>query len=63
MITRVVNMLTLEAYFYSLPPEKAVVAAHYQYERHDWNTWEYDWSLAKETRWFWNCGNMSCYKY
>ncbi|MBP3731042.1 MAG: hypothetical protein J6I40_06195 [Mailhella sp.] len=56
-------MLTHAEYFYDLPPEKAVVAAYYQYEKHNWNTWEYDWSLAKETPWFWNCGNMGCYKY
>ena len=62
-MTRVVNMLTGDEYFYDCPPEKAVVNAHYQYEKHNWNTWEYDYSLAKETRLFWSCGNMGCHKF
>lgn len=62
-MTRVVNMLTRGEYFYDVSPEKAVVNAYYQYEKHNWNTWEYDYSLAKETRLFWSCGNMCCYKF
>ena len=34
-------------YNYSLPPEKAVIVAYYQIEKHNFNTWEYDFSEEK----------------
>ncbi|WP_018234366.1 hypothetical protein [Thioalkalivibrio thiocyanodenitrificans] len=46
-ITRVINMSTEQELSYSLPPEKAVVCAHEQYSRRNWNTWSYDFSKAR----------------
>ena len=38
---------TKNRYVYNLPPEEAVVDAYYQYAKHKFNTWEYDYSLAR----------------
>ena len=43
METEVMNLLTGEKRFYTLPPEQAVVVAHYQSGTNaNWNTWQYE---------------------
>ena len=49
MKTVVVNLDNGNEYVYTVPPEKAVVNAYYQYGKHNFNTWEYDYSLVKRT--------------
>ena len=40
-MTRVLNLATGKSQWFSLPPIQAVVCA-YRQDRHDWNTWAYD---------------------
>ena len=47
MKTIVYHLGTENGYIYTLPPEKAVVAAYYQYGKKNFNFWEYDYSLAR----------------
>ena len=47
MKTVVYQLGTRSAYIYTVPPEKAVVCAYYQYVKNNFNTWEYDYSLAR----------------
>ena len=47
MKTVVYQLGTRSAYIYTVPPEKAVVNAYYQYGKHNFNTWEYDYSLVR----------------
>lgn len=47
MKTVVANLDNGSEYIYTVPPEKAVVNAYYQYGKHNFNTWEYDYSLVK----------------
>lgn len=47
MKTIVYRLGTRDKYIYTLPPEIAVVNAYYQYGKHNFNTWEYDYSLAR----------------
>lgn len=49
MTTTVYQLGTDLELTYSLPPERAVVCAYYQHQRHDYNTTAYDWTLAKAT--------------
>ena len=48
-------------YYYTLPPEQAVVCAYYQYEKRNWNTWEYNFKLALHSHYYGTayCGNMA----
>lgn len=41
MTTKVLNLATGEEILYSIPPERAVVAAYEQFARKNWNTWGY----------------------
>ena len=47
MKTVVYQLGTENKYIYTLPPEKAVVNAYYQYAKHNFNEWEYDYSQAR----------------
>jgi hypothetical protein len=47
MKTIVYQLGTENKFIYTLPPEKAVVNAYYQYAKNNFNTWEYDYSLVK----------------
>ena len=47
MKTIVYQLGTRNAYIYTVPPKQAVVNAYYQYEKHNFNTWEYDYSLVR----------------
>lgn len=47
MKTIVYQLGTRKKYIYTLPPKIAVVCAYYQYGKHNYNTWEYDYSIAK----------------
>lgn len=47
MKTVVYQLGTRNEYIYTVPPEQAVVNAYYQYEKHNFNTWEYDYSLVR----------------
>jgi hypothetical protein len=47
MKTIVCQLGTNNEYIYTVPPEIAVVNAYYQYGKHDYNTWEYDYSLVR----------------
>lgn len=49
MKTVVINLDNGNEYIYTVPPEKAVVNAYYQFGKHDFNAWEYDYSLVKYT--------------
>ena len=44
--TEVMDLRTGHKTLYSLPPEKAVVCAFEQVEKHNNNTWDYDYSQA-----------------
>ena len=46
----VINLDNGNEYIYTVPPERAVVDAYYQYGKHDFNTWGYDYSLVKRTK-------------
>jgi len=41
----VLNIETGDEYYYSLPPEKAVVTAFLQHSERDWNWWSYPESI------------------
>ena len=41
MLTKVLNLATGKAYYYSLPPQEAVNTCYEQYENNKWNTWDY----------------------
>ena len=45
----VTNAKTNDKYYYCCPADKAVVNAYYQFELKNFNTWGYDYSLAKKT--------------
>ena len=47
MKTIVYQLGTNNKYIYTVPPEQAVVAAYYQYGLTNYNTWEYDYSMAR----------------
>lgn len=47
MKTVVYQLGTNNEYIYMLPPEQAVVCAYYQYEKKNFSTWEYDYSLVR----------------
>ena len=47
MKTVVYQLGTRNKYIYTVPPEQAVVNAYYQYEKNNYNTWEYDYSMAR----------------
>ena len=47
MKTIVYQLGTENKYIYMLPPEQAVVCAYYQYEKKNFSTWEYDYSMAR----------------
>ena len=47
MKTIVYQLGTENKYIYTVPPEQAVVDAYYQYGLTNYNTWEYDYSLAR----------------
>lgn len=47
MKTVVYQLGTRNEYIYTVPPEMGVVNAYYQYAKHNVNTWEYDYSLAR----------------
>ena len=47
MKTVVYQLGTENKYIYTVPPAQAVVDAYYQYEKKNFNTWEYDYSLAR----------------
>ena len=47
MKTIVYQLGTRNKYIYTLPPEIAVVNAYYQHEKNNYNTWEYDYSMAR----------------
>ncbi len=56
--TTVLDLETLAEYNYSLPPEKAVIAAQRQFGKRDWNTWGYDFTKElKYLRWTVCCGD------
>lgn len=46
METKVINLATGQEVSYSLPARRAVVAAWYQFEKKDFNTWGYDYENA-----------------
>jgi hypothetical protein len=46
MITKVIDLRTGDRQYYSLPPNRAVVCA-YRQSIGDWNTADYDYSIAK----------------
>lgn len=61
MITQVMNLRTGSVYSYTLPPKKAVVAAFEQYEKKNFNIWNYDFvthSELVETDDGFKCGNF-----
>jgi hypothetical protein len=41
MLTKVIRLGTDEEYWYSLPPDRAVVAAYEQYDRRNFEWWKY----------------------
>ena len=47
MKTIVYQLGTENKYIYTVPPEQAVVDAYYQYGLTNYNTWEYDYCLAR----------------
>ena len=47
MKTIVYQLGTDNKYVYIVPPKIAVVNAYYQYGKHNFNTWEYDYSLVR----------------
>ena len=47
MLTKVVNLKTGEEWFYLLSPEESVICAFMQYEKHCFNTFAYDYTMAK----------------
>ena len=49
MKTIVYQLGTNNKYIYTVPPEQAVVNAYYQYGLTNYNTWEYDYSMARYT--------------
>lgn len=50
MITKVVNLATLDELTYSLLPERAVVVAYMVQTKRNHNWWTYDWTLAKVSK-------------
>ena len=46
MAIKVLNLATGKEVEYVISPEKAVVCAHEQFTRRNWNTWDYDFSQA-----------------
>ena len=59
MKTLVVNLDNGQKYTYSVPPKKAVVNAYYQFGKHNYNTWEYDYSLVETSGRTAYCGNFA----
>jgi len=47
-MTTVHNLRTGQTAEYSVGPQAAVMAAHAQFDRHDWNTWEYEQHYANQ---------------
>ena len=47
MKTIVYQLGTENKYIYTVPPEQAVVCAYYQYGLNNYNTWKYDYSMAR----------------
>ena len=60
-VTTVIRLGTDEKYVYSLPPEKAVVAAYLQIEKWNFNTWDYNYQhpLLRKGKYGWHCGDFS----
>lgn len=50
MVTSVLNLKTGQSRVYCLPPYQAVVAAHAQMERGDYNTWSYADKYARKVK-------------
>lgn len=50
MATKVLNLSTSEEIIYLLPPKEAVVCAFMQYAKKNFNTWDYDFSIAKVSK-------------
>ena len=59
METIVYQLGTRDKYIYTVPPEQAVVDAYYQYEKKNFNTWEYDYSLYSVTGRIVYCGDFA----
>ena len=55
---KVINIQNNDEYYYNCPIDKAVVNAYYQYKLKNFNTWEYDYSLAKKTRYGYICDDF-----
>ena len=54
---KVINIQNNNEYYYCCPADKAVVNAYYQFELKNFNTWGYDYSLAKKTHFGYLCGD------
>lgn len=50
MKTTVLELGTNREFFYTLPPEQAVVCAQYQYGENNWNSWTYDFARVQQGR-------------
>jgi len=65
MVTQALNLKSGSVYQYTLPPEKAVVSAYEQYEKKNFNTWDYDYETHPELVEIANgfkCGNFFAQK-
>lgn len=50
MKTTVLELGTNRKFFYTLPPEQAVVCAQYQYGENNGNSWTYDFTRVQQGR-------------
>lgn len=58
-LVRVMNLQTGEICEYACPPAEAVVCAHEQYTRGNWNTADYDFSRVETNLWTYTCGDWT----
>ena len=50
MLTKVFNLKTGEEWLYLLSPEESVVCSFMQQEKHDFNTFAYDYTFNEQKR-------------